>query len=157
VRFKGIPFGHCQQAGEYDPAFNGESYAAEFMVPKRVFEQLEARKKAWPVPATEEELAATWMAPHRLLLFVQIADPRPDMPVSLKLDGQPVELNKAYGGVYPNSGRGTFVGFYTDISSLAPDQQHKIELTLPSGLLPGQFQGVFFENVEASWTTELAD
>jgi hypothetical protein len=157
VRFKGTPFGHCQQAGEYDPVFNGESYAAEFTVPKRVFEQLEARKKAWPVPTTEEELAATWMAPHRLLLFVQIADPRPDMPVSLKMDGQPVELRKAYGGVYPNSGRGTFVGFYTDLSSLTPDQQHKIEVTLPESLQPGQFQGVFFENVEASWTTELAD
>jgi hypothetical protein len=28
-------------------------------------------------------------------------------------------------------------------------------VTLPSGLQPGQFQGLFFENVEAEFTTEL--
>jgi hypothetical protein len=28
-------------------------------------------------------------------------------------------------------------------------------VTLPSGLQPGQFQGLFFENVEAEHTAEL--
>ena len=29
--------------------------------------------------------------------------------------------------------------------------------TLPEGLQPGQFQGVFFENVEAEFTSEISE
>jgi hypothetical protein len=50
--------------------------------------------------------------------------------------------------------RGTFVGFYADVSALAPDREHALELQLPA-LKPGQFQGVFFENVEPDHTTQL--
>ncbi len=35
--------------------------------------------------------------------------------------------------------------------------RYEAEVTLPGGLEPGQFQGLFFENVEAEFTTELAD
>jgi hypothetical protein len=34
--------------------------------------------------------------------------------------------------------------------------RYTVEVTLPANLQPGQFQGLFFENVEAEFTTELA-
>jgi hypothetical protein len=33
-----------------------------------------------------------------------------------------------------------------------PDMDHRLELETPTGLKPGQFQGVFFENVETEYT-----
>jgi hypothetical protein len=65
-----------------------------------------------------------------------------------------VDLVKAFASV--RSGvKQNFVGFYADISAISPDQDHKIELQLPTGLKPGQFQGIFIENVEPEYTSEL--
>ena len=69
-------------------------------VPQQVSDQLAARRKAWPIPYNEEELAATWTAPHRLLLFINIADPKDEMQVSMQIDGKPVTVRKAYSSVY---------------------------------------------------------
>ena len=51
--------------------------------------------------------------------------------------------------------RRNFTGFYADVSWLAPDVEHRLEVTLPEGLRPGQYQGAFFENVETEWTDKL--
>ena len=37
-------------------------------------------------------------------------------------------------------------------SSLKPDTRYEVEVSLPDSLQPGQFQGLFFENVEAEFT-----
>jgi len=100
-------------------------------------------------------LLATWRGSDRLLLFIQIADPDDTWAVGLTLDGQPVEVRKAYSDVFPLGRERTFTGLYADLSHLAPDTSHHIEVTLPEGLKPGQFQGLFFENVEAEWTTAI--
>jgi hypothetical protein len=60
-----------------------------------------------------------------------------------------VELKKAYSSVRVN--RRNFVGFYADVSGLQADVEHRWELETPTGLKPGQFQGVFFENVETEY------
>jgi hypothetical protein len=125
-------------------------------VPQRVFAQLAARRQAWPIPYTEEELLATWRGSDRLLLYVHLADPNDKWAVGLKLDGQPIEVKKAYSDVWPLGRDRTFTGFYADVSNLKPDTRHEIEVTLPDQLQPGQFQGLFFENVEAEFTRELA-
>ena len=138
-------FRQYQQIGEYDPAFAGGTWKGAFTVPKRIFDQLAARQKAWPIPWTSEDYRTTWLAPQRLLLFVQIAEPDDAWEPTLRIDGREVELRKAYSAVRVE--KHTFVGFYADISLVAPDVAHAIELELPK-LNPGQFQGVFFENVE---------
>jgi hypothetical protein len=140
VTFAGEPFRHYQQVGE----------DGKFRVPRRIFEQLAARRMAWPIPWTEEDARSTWLMPERLLLYVQFAEPDDRWTVSLKIDGRPVELKKAYASVRAN--RRNFTGFYADVSDLAPDVDHRLELGLPQELKPGQFQGVFFENVETEWT-----
>jgi hypothetical protein len=69
------------------------------------------------------------------------------------LDGAPVQLRKAYSSVRPNSG--SFVGFYADLSNLHAGREYKVDLTLPV-LRPGQFQGLFFDNVEPGYTSDIA-
>jgi hypothetical protein len=138
---------------QYQQVTNESAVAATFRVPQRVFDQLAARRKAWPIPWTEEDLRSTWLAPERLLLYVQFAEPDDRWTASLKIDGQPVELKKAYASVRPN--RRNFVGFYADVSTLAPDVEHRLELSLPEGVKPGQYQGVFFENVELEYTAPM--
>jgi hypothetical protein len=150
VTFAGARFHHYQQVDAERPEFTGGAVSATFRVPARVFEQLAARRKAWPISWTEEDLRSTWLAPERLLLYVQLAEPDDRWAASLKIDGQAVELQKAYASVRSN--RRNFVGFYADVSRIAPDVEHRMELELPAGLKRGQYQGVFFENVETEYT-----
>jgi len=156
VTFAGSRIEHCQQVGSHDRNFAGKAYHADLTVPRQVFGQLAARRKAWPVDYTTEELLATWRGSDRLLLFIQIANPNDTWQVELKIDGQEVEVRKAYGDVFPLGRERTFSGFYADLSKLQADAPHTVEVALPDGLQPGQFQGLFLENVEPEFTSELA-
>jgi hypothetical protein len=149
VTFEGERFHHYQQIDSYRPEFTGGKISAGFSIPERVFNQLAARRKAWPIPWTREDLRSTWLAPERLLLFVQIAEPDDRWTASLKIDGAPVLLQKAYASVRAN--RRNFTGFYVDVTEFGPGLHH-LELEVPTGLKPGQYQGVFFENVEPEYT-----
>ncbi len=155
VPFGGARFDHCQQVGIYDRDFSGTVFPGEFTIPSRVFAQLAERRKAWPIAYTDEDLIATWRGSDRLLLYIHIAEPDDKWTVGLKLDGQPVELKKAYSDVYPLGRERTFTGFYADVSHLKPDTRYAVEVTLPAGLQAGQFQGLFFENVEAEFTADM--
>jgi hypothetical protein len=96
-------------------------------------------------------------------LFVQIAEPysqraepyRKDQ-VGIQIDGKPVDVQEGYNGVYPYVTR-TCMGMYADVSHLEPDVRHRVKVTLPEGLRPGQFQGLFFEHVENEYTKQLAE
>ena len=155
VTFAGARFAHCQQVGASDRDFSNKAFRADFTIPQRIFTQLAARRQAWPVPYTEEELLATWRGSDRLLLYIHIADPDDKWAVELKLNGKPVEVRRAYSDVFPLGRVRTFTGFYADVSSLKPDTRYDVEVTLPDNLRPGQFQGLFFENVEAEFTSEI--
>jgi len=152
--FAGPRFAKCQQIGSYDPGFKARTFKGSFSVPKRIFAQLAARKKAWPIPYNEAELEATWTAPHRLLMFVNIADPTDEMEVTMKIDGKAAEVKKAYSSVYRSNPKHTFLGFYVDVSNLKPNMKHTVTVELPE-LQPGQFQGLFFDNVEPEHTVDL--
>ena len=154
VAFAGKKFAKCQQIGAYDANFKARTFTGSFSIPKRIFAQLEARGKAWPIPYNQAELDATWTAPHRLLMFVNIADPKDAMEASMKIDGKPVVLKKAYSSVYRSNPKNTFLGFYADLSSLKPEAKHTVTVELPE-LQPGQFQGLFFDNIEPEHTTTL--
>jgi len=80
----------------------------------------------------------------RLRLFIQIADPNDKWTAGLKLIGQPIEVQKAYSDVSPLGRERTFTGFYADVSTLKPETRYELEVSLPDGLQPGQFRGVFF-------------
>ena len=152
VRFASAEFHQLQQVGRYDSANVGGVVRGTFTIPQRVFDQLAARQRTWPIPWTSEDYETTWLAPQRLLLFVQIAEPDDRWEAHLKIDGREVELRKAYSAV--RAARRTFVGFYADVSLLAADRQHSVTLELPP-LRPGQFQGLFFENVVPEYTDQI--
>ncbi len=155
VKFAGRPFGRAERVGTADGAFTGGAFKGSFRVPARVFKQLAARKAKWPVAYTEDDLLAPWLGAHRLLLYVQVAEPDAKMNVTATLDGKPLELRKAYNGIYGHYPERTFLGWYADASGVAPDADHALEVVLPA-LPAGRFQGVFFENVEPESTTSLA-
>lgn len=157
LRFAGESIAHCQQVGDCPPRFSGQAFKADLKVTRGMLGQLEQRRQAWPVEHTAEELLATWRGVDRLLMFIQIADPDDRMEVGLKIGGQAVEVRKAYSDVFPLGRERTFTGFYADVTGLAPDQAHAVEVSLPAGLKPGQFQGLFLENLETAFTSELAD
>lgn len=150
LRFSGIPFARAEQIA-LEPDAEG-TLKGLFVVPRRILMQMTARKKAWPIPWTPEDYETTWLVPERLLLFVQIAEANDAMQLSATLDGQNLPLTRAYSSSRVHSP--SFVGFYADLSKIAPDVQHNFTLSLPP-LKPGQFQGVFFDNVEPQFTDEL--
>ncbi len=154
VRFAGRAFGRSQSAGEVPAGFTGGIYKARVTVPARVFAQLAERKKSWPVTYTEDDLRAPWLGSWRLLLHIPIFEATDAMDVTLKINGLPVEVLKAYNSVYPHSPARTFIGHYADISRIRPDSPCDIEVGLPS-LAPGRFQGVFFENIETEYTRRI--
>lgn len=154
VGFAGQRFGRAEAVVPYSPTFAGGRVEGRVTVPARVKSQLAARKAAWPVPYTEDDLKAPWLGSHRLLLFVQVAEPREGMDVRLEINGKPVPLTRAYNSIYGHSPDRTFLGWYADVSALPTGVAHRIAVQLPE-LAPGRFQGVFFENVEPEWTTTI--
>lgn len=155
VAFAGTQFSACQQVGIYDPKFEGTKFKGEFLIPSRIIAQLKARKQAWPVNYTADDLRAPWIGPDRLFLFVNIPEFDSKAQVSMTIDGKPYELKQAYNGIYP-TGNQTYIGWYADVASLKPDTKHQVEVAIPEGLRPGQFQGLYFDNVETEYTQALA-
>ncbi len=178
VTFAGKPFSQSQQIGTYDSEFEGRTVEGTFSIPGRIFDQLRKRKRTWPVPYTDDDRVAPWVDNARLLLFAQIAEPYAhkevtvrrgnqdvkimrDVPyrkedVKIEIAGKPVEVREGYNGVYPYVTR-TCMGMYADISHLKPDTEYRVKVTLPEGLRPGQFQGLFFEHVENEYTEAIED
>lgn len=74
------------------------------------------------------------------------------MDVTIFINDQDVKLQKAYTSIrrHPRC----FVGWYADISTLEPDIKPNFKPTLPQ-LRPGQFQGLFLENIETEYTTNI--
>lgn len=153
VRFDGAEFRQLQPVVLGESTFRGGRLTGSFTIPKRVFEQLAERRRAWPIPWTSEDYQTTWLASERLLLYAQFAEPDAQWETRLSIDGRPVELRKAYTAVrvVPS----TFVGFYADVSLLEPDRPYRFELNVPA-VRPGQFRGLFFENVEPGYTTSVS-
>jgi len=150
VAFDGAEFRRLQAAAVGESTFTGGTVRGEITIPKRVFDQLGARKRSWPIPWTAEDSLTTWLVPDRLLLYAQFAEPNDKWDVRLRIDGQPVEMRKAYTAV--RAVPSTFVGFYADVSRLVPNRLHRFELEVPA-VRPGQFRGLFFENVEPEYTS----
>ena len=156
IVFAGVPFAARQQIGTYDPTFAGGPYKGEAVIPSRVFAQLEARKKSWPVDYSTEERAAVWLNSDRLLLFINVAEPNDETMkgVTLNVDGESIPVKPAYTAIVRSNPKNTFTGWYADVSSLKPDVKHTFEVELPK-LAPGQFQGLFLDTVEAEYTDAI--
>jgi len=151
IAFGGTAFSHSQELSLRRTS--GGSFTGTFTLPRRIKAQLDRRRELWPIPWTQEDYATTWLVPERLLLFLQMVEPSESMPVQAKIDGSPITLSRAYASVREDSQ--CFVGWYTDLSKLASDTPHTIQLALPPIEL-SHFQGLFFDNIEPEYTEQLA-
>lgn len=82
--------------------------------------------------------------------FVVPTLPTNNMKLTLMVDGAPVDVTAAYnsrGLPHPR----TFLGFYFDASKLSADTPHKLSISVP----PSDFQGLFWENVDTEYTSEV--
>ena len=175
VTFGGVLFPRSKQValapGIVGPDGN-TSFAAEVAIPAAVLEQLKAREKAYPVPWTKQDHDASWLLPHRLLLFLQLnctssrAGACDDtMFASLVVDGKSVPNLMAYESRctecnsvnHPTQRRPShrFNGYYWDVSELAADEAHRLKLTMPSAST-AVLAGLFFDNVETITTDRVA-
>lgn len=153
VRFGGQRMGRFHPVVAYDSTNTGGRLVATLTIPARIRAQLAARRAAWPIPWTPDDYRATWLAPERLLLYVQLAEADDSWDARLAINGQQVELRKAYTAIRP--ARHTFVGFYADLSLLESDRTYQLTLELPR-LKAGQLQGVYLENIETEYVTDIA-
>jgi hypothetical protein len=74
------------------------------------------------------------------------------MTVTATLDGKPLQFKPAYSSSRVDAA--CFVGFYADVSGIAADVRHTIELHAPQ-MAAGQLQGIFFDNVTPQFTESL--
>jgi hypothetical protein len=148
VNFSGARFSQLQPVIAWDSTFAGGRVAGTLTIPRRVFEQLRARRQSWPIPWTSDDYRTTWLVPERLLLWAPMNTSNDSLAVRLTIDDAPVAMTKAYTAV--RVARGTFTGFYADISQLEPDRPYRITLELPP-LARGQFLGLYIENVEPAY------
>jgi hypothetical protein len=151
AQFKGPRFAQAQEIPTTQSA--DDFLTGTFEVPQRVLDQLSARKLQWPIPWTQDDYESTWLEPERLLLFVQAADGNDSNKIIGTLDGQPLEIRPAYSSSRVHAA--SFVGFYADLSKIAPDMKHTIQLRVPQ-MASGRLQGIFFDNVIPQLTESLA-
>lgn len=173
VRFAGAPFQHAAEVNLTPSGGNGtvDRYTGSVSVPTAVFEQLKQRQMAYPVPWNKQDADASWLEPHRLLLFLQMncSSTRQGacddtMAAKLRIAGKPLAPIRAYetrctectNVNHPNQPRKSnrFNGYYWDASALAPNQPHAVELTLGSKNAAA-LVGLFFENVEPMTTGQV--
>jgi hypothetical protein len=152
ARVAGTAFHQLQPVITWDSTFTGGRVSGTFTIPRRVFDQLAARRRAWPIPWTADDYRTTWLAPERLLLFAPFSQPDDSMEVRLRIDGKSVEMRKAYTAV--RVVRSTFVGFYADVSLLQADRPYRFELDVPT-LAAGRFLGLYVENVEPEYSAHV--
>ena len=126
------------------PIFNNTIVVSDLLLG-----QLTNRQLDYPIQWTDEELdAAVWLGPHRLLLFICINNPKDQWNITAQINDTPVPIRKAY-NTRDHIVSERFMGFYLDLTNIIiePNMRYHISLELPS-LDPGQFQGLFLENIE---------
>ena len=119
------------------------------MVSDLLLTQLNNRLISYPIRWTDEELnAATWLGPHRLLVFISILEPNDQWNVTAMLNHVPIPVHRAY-NTRDHVDSGRFMGFYLDLTQIVTEPNLSFELTLNLPTLqPGQYQGLFIENIE---------
>jgi hypothetical protein len=121
-----------------------------------LLEQLQKRKDEYPVEWTEKELNdASWLGPHRLLLFICILNPNNQWNITAEINNNPVIVHKGY-NTRNHYDKDRFMGFYIDLTNIVIEAnvEYHLSLHMPQ-LNPGQFQGLFLENIERIFVVPL--
>jgi len=156
--FAGAPVHHAMpiSPGAVPPQpWAGGWLNTTFVVPSAMKAQAAARSTAYPIDWAPADYKASWLVPSRLLVYAFVIKPANDMKLTLMVDGAPANMTTAYnsrGLPHPR----TFLGFYYDASKLTADTPHTLSINVPKGGESGVFQGLFWENVDTEYTTDVA-
>jgi len=121
-----------------------------FTVAQGLKDQMAKRAKKYPIHWTAADAKASWLVQTRLLMYFFIVRPSDATPVELVIDGAKVPVTKAYNSRGLQHSR-CFLGFYFDASDL-PVGSHTMSVNVPAR---ADFEGVFWENVEDEYATEV--
>ncbi|CAF1457659.1 unnamed protein product [Rotaria sordida] len=114
-----------------------------------LLQQLRKRQSDYPIRWSEKELNdASWLGPHRLLLFICILNPNDQWQITAQINNNPIVVHKGY-NTRDHIVRDRFMGFYMDLTNIVTQAnvEYHVSLDLPQ-LDPGQYQGLFLENIE---------
>jgi hypothetical protein len=114
-----------------------------------LLEQLNKRQLEYSIQWTEKELNdASWLGPHRLLLFICILNPNNQWNITAEINNDPLIVHKGY-NTRDHYDKDRFMGFYLDLTNIITQAnvEYHLSLNMPQ-LNPGQFQGLFLENVQ---------
>ena len=148
VSFPGQYLPRAASLGPVPANFTGGKFSTIFKINQMLFDQLAARALSYPIVWTDEELTVSWLAPHRLLLFIAIMQPNDKWNMTATIDSAPVVVNKAYTSRHPVWW--CFQGFFIDVTNVVKEanRDYRLDLVVPT-VSRGQFQGVFVENIES--------
>jgi hypothetical protein len=156
-------------------SFTGGWFNTTFIIPSAVKQQLHQRDVKYPIPWTHtnasgscglphcvDDSKATWLIPSRLLLYPFLTNVTSTMVVDLFIDGKTIALQRSFNSRGHGASRTTqgtrkscFLGFYYDASHVEAAKSHDVAIHFPA-LQQGSFQGLFWENIETEFTSEIA-
>ncbi|CAF0789783.1 unnamed protein product [Adineta steineri] len=114
-----------------------------------LLEQLTKRQMEYPIQWTEKELNdASWLGPHRLLLFICIQNPNDQWNITAQINNNSIIVHKGY-NTRDHIDKDRFMGFYLDLTNIViqSNKEYYLSLNMPE-FHSGQFQGLFLENIE---------
>ncbi|CAF0979621.1 unnamed protein product [Adineta steineri] len=114
-----------------------------------LLEQLTKRQMEYPIQWTEKELNdASWLGPHRLLLFMCIQNPNDQWNITAQINNNSIIVHKGY-NTRDHIDKDRFMGFYLDLTNIViqSNKEYYLSLNMPQ-FHSGQFQGLFLENIE---------
>eukprot|EP00698_Gefionella_okellyi_P001369 TRINITY_DN11315_c0_g1_i1.p1 TRINITY_DN11315_c0_g1~~TRINITY_DN11315_c0_g1_i1.p1 ORF type:complete len:1142 (-),score=234.82 TRINITY_DN11315_c0_g1_i1:23-3307(-) len=151
-------FVHSQpvQSINYDPSFTGGTVHGTVNLPLSVLQQLNTRAAAYPVPWVSSDLAISWLAPARPMLYIDVGQALPSTAVvTATLNGRTVNVLLTY-GCRSAMREQCFSGFWIDLAAagVSADTDYALTVTLPS-MSKGAFQGVFYDNINTVYSSEI--
>ncbi|CAF0978803.1 unnamed protein product [Adineta steineri] len=114
-----------------------------------LLEQLTKRQMEYPIQWTEKELNdASWLGPHRLLLFICIQNPNDQWNITAQINNNSIIVHKGY-NTRDHIDKDRFMGFYLDLTNIViqSNKEYYLSLNMPQ-FHSGEFQGLFLENIE---------
>lgn len=136
--------GTMQPVVAWDSTFTGGRVTGTLRITPAMVAHLAESRAQWLLPWTATDSLVPWLVPGRPLLWAPIVGGDDALDATLRIDGQPFPIRKAYTSIQQE--KSAFIGYWADLSPLAPEREHTVELVLPS-VPRGQFLGLHLENV----------
>lgn len=118
----------------FDPSFAGGVLNGTVNVPAAVIAQLAARAAAYPVQWNASDLEIAWLAPGRLLAYIDSAGLLPSgVSIPATLNGAPVPVQEVF-SCRTSHTESCFQGYWIDLSAagVRADTDYSLSMTLPA-------------------------